>query len=373
MDEELSDNIRRYIYSKTYGKSGHFNSFMSPVNTWLPIIDEDKDYLTLEFKGVKCDQDQCHSKISENLTFNKQKLLEDIAAIYFINSKGSFYQISKYTFDDTFLELKLIPVNLETYFDYIPEEIKMIIMSFLNEKDIQELIRIKYNFISDPNTFWNRLAGYRFGKWYLMLTDEIDKRGLTWKYVYPKLAELTGIISIDDYMMNDVVKRGYHSAFAPANLIIYEQDFDILKILNRVKLRLDYPYVSKLDLPDDYVGLILSINETSSEEAQYLKTGVLESDRFPYEIIKRNPRVLYDFVTNSNFILGGNRELLFILNVLSKETNGQKDNLFNKYILKLNREHPEILVNFVHNFDYTNLRYIYDPIVIKIQEIVGII
>lgn len=358
MDEELSRNIRKYIYDKTYGTSSFFDSYIRPVDVWLPIIDEEKDYLTLEFKGVLCNQDECVSKKTQsNLQFNKSELAGMFTEVYFKSSDDTFYKINRYTFDDTFLELSVKLQSLEMYIDLIPEEIKMVIMTYLNKQDTLPLIKIKSDFIRDNEIFWNRLAGYRFGKWYQQITDEINKRRFTWKWVYPQLVDLIEDISLDNYMMLPFSVPEYREV-SPI----------ILNILNKIRLKIEYPYISKFDLPDNYVKLVLHNMNIDPYESEYLKTGKITPSLTPYEISGKNPEVLYDFITNPNFKPYGINDLVYILNSLRKD-----EKLFENYILKLYKEDPELLVEFIHNFDIQHARHLHIQIVPQIHAVVGII
>lgn len=365
MDLVLSDNLRKYIFAKTYSDDEFFNSYINPVNSWLPIIDQGRLYLTLNFKGVKCDSDTCRSTRKESiLRFNKDNLISSLQFAIFSDQHDNFYIIDMTTFDDNVLELSIEPIDPTFYLDVIPEEMKMIILSYLGKTDLQSVIKIKNNFIINNNIFWQRLAGYRYPKYFKLIDDELIKHGISWSYIYPHLLDFV-----------NVRLSQFFDSFSIDTRILTTYDVLTVKILKWVKLKIMYPYLYDLVYPNEKaIGIFDWMIPISPLFNTYYRTGIL-SDDYVFNVNINivddrylfDPKITYDFINNPNFKYSKYPvpDLYYILTSLLKNKE-----LFRKYILKLYQENIDLLDSLYHTMPHNAYLSEYDNIIKAIGEVV---
>ena len=358
VDKTLSKGIITFIAKFIISKNSYAQSYIVEPT----IVDKGSNWITLKLGYFKCSPDSCTAYINGlPLHFTKSDFITDLYRGYFIDKHDHFYSVDKITFDDNILEISLISVNSETYFDLLPQELNITIMSYLEQRSFENFRKIKANFITDKN-FWRYLGSIRFPQYFKLLNEESEKENLPWGYIYPHLLEADS--------------KGYLSKYFDVNsdnslISIYESP--IANMLKSIRIKILYPHLSQLNLKKSIQMLFRSTRIFNVDVEEYLRSGKLPGDFIfdlsdaRYTTLFFDPIITYDFVTNPNFHYSQYliNDIYFIM--IKLEDNPE---LFRKYILDIYGRYPDALENIVHNIPRIAYGSEWTRIVQKINEII---
>lgn len=313
MDAVLSNQIKSFIYKKTYANYEDYTKYIDPINHWINILSQSKFKLEVRLKG-------------RNLPFNINNLSQLIYGLIFSDSKNRFHKVSDVSYEDNTINIVLSSISSEIYFDHIPINLIAMVLSYVDHlESINNYCAVKYKYCDRSIWLYILMEKYKVYINDILYYYKKMSPGINYEALFKDLQK----IDLDKEMSND------YFIYIPAIGLV-------TKIISIMKLRKWFPHLYNLAKDDSkFIDIIItSYLHRSGDYYQYFKTGTLPveynfsieyGDGIIYHIIN-NPVIMYDLVHTPNFKIfkGDSFSLYIILRTLL-----QNSHLFELYVRKL--------------------------------------
>ena len=332
MDPTLSQSIKRWVFNQFYHNFSRVYS--NSTDSLVRTIYSGTMRIAFELREVKCDNKICDN--SEDRV-EKQPFIDKLHQLVFVDSNDDFYQVLPVDFDDNILDLKLVQVSNELYFDIFPSDVIMLVVSNLPADKVKSFCLVKKSLCQKE--MWRTLTAYEFPNYIGLINEKLLKMEYrpNWETIYLSLKKLA-----EKKLLSQFFEQFEQFQLATFNYNLLA-DIDTLEILYRIKFEIMYPYAPGVITDLEFIKEILISPSNKIIMSIFLKTGEIpelytfDYMDYPTRYIFIKPKILYAFVTSKNFKYRPDHmyDLFWVLDILKQDTK-----LFRDYLKKVQQDYP---------------------------------